>query len=88
MNRPAYEIRRDSCQWVTVQNLVRESGRPAQHPGGICRTEGRSGEIGGEKGDRTSMACIFPFINWFSVAARSIRSFVRSIGLRERSISL
>ena len=35
----------------------------------------------------TSIACIFPFMNWFSVAARSSRSFVNCIGLRELSMS-
>lgn len=36
----------------------------------------------------TSIAMIFPFINWFSVAARSSLSRVNCIGLRELSISV
>ena len=37
---------------------------------------------------RTSIAWIFPFMNWFSVAARSSRSFVSVIGFRELSVSM
>lgn len=36
---------------------------------------------------RTSMAAIFPFMNWFSVAALSNRSRVRFIGFRALSTS-
>jgi len=39
------------------------------------------------QGRETSIAAIFPFINWFSVAARSSLSFVSNIGFLALSMS-
>lgn len=58
-----------------------------------CACEGAGHVSKGHIGERqrqtqrTSIAAIFPFINWFSVAARSSLSRVRCIGLRALSMS-
>lgn len=43
---------------------------------------------GERKGTLTEIAAIFPFMNWFSVAALSKRSLVNCIGFRALSMSI
>jgi hypothetical protein len=52
------------------------------------RADARQSALNRAKSTHTSIALILAFMNWFSVAVRSRRSFVRCIGLRPLSMSV
>lgn len=74
------------------ESSARALGRGASGKTAFAEQPARVGQLvlpGGElsPAGRTSMAPIFPFINWFSVAARSRRSRVSCIGFLPLSMS-